>query len=215
MSSSLSLSREAVREYDRKAIERGIPGSVLMENAARGAFELLIGLGATGPVAIMCGKGNNGGDGFVMARLLHERKIAVHVELLADPGELTGDAAWAFEPLGELGINVRRADDNALAERLRGCQWIVDGLLGTGMRGQVRAPYDTVIEAINGAGGQVLAIDLPSGLDCDRGIPLGPTVRADHTATFVARKLGFDNPESEQYTGQVHVIDIGAGPLLP
>jgi NAD(P)H-hydrate epimerase len=211
---AISLSRQAVREYDREAIARGIPGPVLMENAARGAVELLTSLGAHGPITIVCGKGNNAGDGFVMARLLAELGFHVELELAIDPALLTGDAALAFAPLAHYPIQTHILEapfEEGLLTRLRRGQWIVDALLGTGTQGAIREPFSSVIEVVNRARRRVLSVDLPSGLDCDSGEPLGPTIRANHTATFVARKLGFDNRASERYTGKVHVIPIGAG----
>jgi NAD(P)H-hydrate epimerase len=203
-----ALTRDAVRAFDKVAIAAGIPGPVLMENAARGAVDLLLSLGVTGPVSVVCGKGNNGGDGFAMARLLHARSVPVSVELVASSDELTGDARTAFTPLGWLGVPCHPCDQELIG-RLRRSAWIIDAVLGTGTRGEVRAPFAGVIETINEARRPVLAVDLPSGLDCDSGLPLGPTVRAQHTATFVARKLGFDHLSSERYTGKVHVISIG------
>jgi NAD(P)H-hydrate epimerase len=102
---------------------------------------------------------------------------------------------------------------------LANSDWIVDALFGTGLSGPVRTPMDRVIELINASGKRVLAVDIPSGLDCDTGEPLGATIRAEHTVTFVAAKLGFRNPASQQFTGHVHVVDIGIGtqfgPLQP
>lgn len=210
MSFSRNLSRDDVRTYDRVAIERGIPGPVLMENAAGGAARLLMSLGARGPIAIVCGKGNNGGDGFVMARILAAHGFPVEIVLMGPSSELAGDAAIAFAPLRHLGIAISPVDDRLL-QRLYRSEWIVDALLGTGTRGEIRPAFGQVIETINRARRSVFAIDLPSGLDCDSGVPLGPTVRARHTATFVARKQGFDHPASEAFTGKVHVIPIGAG----
>ena len=202
-----SMSREEARAYDRDAMGRGIPGLVLMENAARGVVELLTGLGAYGPIGIVCGKGNNAGDGFAIARLLAGLGFGVSVELLCDPSEFTGDAAGAYAPLTSLPIEIARFDDQCGA-RLRRRQWLVDALLGTGARGAVRAPFGAAIEALGSAGRPVLAVDVPSGLDCETGRPLGPTVRARHTATFVARKRGFEAPDSRPFTGKVHVVDI-------
>lgn len=215
MTYSQSLTRDQIRRYDQIAMELGIPGPVLMENAARGAVEILLRLGLNGPVSIVCGKGNNGGDGFVMARWLHALERPVSVELWANPEELTGDAAIAFAPLAKLGVRIHRAGDDTLS-RLLGSQWVVDALLGTGAKGEVRPPFDQAISQINESGRSVLAVDLPSGLDCDLGSPLseaGPVVRADHTVTFVARKRGFDHPESVAWTGTVHVVSLGVGYL--
>lgn len=209
-----SLTRAEVRDIDRRAIEGiGIPGIVLMENAGRGAAELLVSLGVEGRVAICAGKGNNGGDGFVIARHLENRGYAVQVLLFADPQGLRGDAATNYGILRAGGTPMlvvdADADSGNWARQLRDCAWIADALLGTGTQGAIRDPMLSHIQRINDAGRPVLAIDLPSGLDCDTGHPLGACVRASHTATFVARKRGFDTPSVEQWTGEVHVIDIG------
>jgi NAD(P)H-hydrate epimerase len=201
------LTREQVRAIDRRAIEEfGVPGIVLMENAGRGAAEVLLALGARGPVLACCGKGNNGGDGFVIARHLDNRGLPVRVLLFAKPEELTGDAAINFTIIRRSRVpwEVRNGPP------LEAAEWIVDALFGTGLAGAVRPPFDAVIAAINSGGAKVLAVDIPSGLDCDTGEPLGPTVRADHTVTFVAAKKGFENPASQQWVGAIHVVDIGA-----
>ncbi|HET6323221.1 MAG TPA: NAD(P)H-hydrate epimerase [Planctomycetaceae bacterium] len=207
------LTRDEVREVDRRAIEDlGLPGIVLMENAGRGAAELLIQLGIDGPVTIVAGKGNNGGDGFVIARHLANHGIDVRVLLFADPHELAGDALTNYRVLCASGLSTRNCAEGGSADWdgvLRSGSWIVDSLLGTGTQGTVREPFATVIEQINAAGVAVFAVDLPSGLDCDTGQPLGPCVRAAHTATFVAPKHGFGAPGAAAYTGTVHVIDIG------
>jgi NAD(P)H-hydrate epimerase len=210
------LTRAQVREVDRLAIhEFGVPGIVLMENAGRGAAELLIRLGVHAPVAFCCGKGNNGGDGFVIARHLDIHRYPVRVLLFADPAALTGDAAVNLHILQRAEIPVRVFAGQAVsAEELRRelgeCEWVVDALFGTGLSGSVRAPFDTVIETINQSSLRIFAVDIPSGLDCDTGVPLGPTIRAQHTASFVALKKGYANPAAREWTGQVHVLDIGA-----
>jgi NAD(P)H-hydrate epimerase len=206
------LTRAQVRDIDRRAIEAfGVPGVVLMENAGRGAAELLLSLGARGPVAICCGKGNNGGDGFVIARHLDNREIAVRVLLFARPDQLTGDAAINCRIIEQTGIPLMTEPDTAtLTTTLAQAAWIVDALFGTGLTGAVRPPLDGVIGAINSSGKPVLAVDIPSGLDCDTGLPLGATVRAAHTVTFVAPKIGFAQPAAREWLGQVHVVDIGA-----
>ncbi|MBI5759587.1 MAG: NAD(P)H-hydrate epimerase [Planctomycetales bacterium] len=211
------LSRDAVRDIDRRAIaELGLPGVVLMENAGRGAAELLLRLGMRGPVVICCGKGNNGGDGFVIARHLDLHGVATRVLLFCEPADVTGDAAINLRVLQAAKFDLRllsaTPDATELARELAAADWIVDALLGTGTRGDIREPYVTAINAINAVharGVKVFAVDLPSGLDCDTGHPLGPCVEADHTATFVAPKLGFVAPGASKFTGQVHVIDIG------
>lgn len=207
-----SLTRDEVRDVDCRAIEEfGLPGIVLMENAGRGAAELLIELGIDGPVMIAAGKGNNGGDGFVIARHLEIRGFEVRVLLFADPRELTGDALTNYHVLSAAGTPIRvcLGPDAVWKADLRSADWIVDALLGTGTKGSVREPFVTVIEEINASGVGVFAVDLPSGLDCDTGRPLGPCIKAVHTATFVAPKRGFEAPGAATYTGQVHVIGIG------
>lgn len=210
-----SLTRAQVREVDRRAIEEfGLPGLVLMENAGRSAAELLIQLLVAGPVTIVCGKGNNAGDGFVIARHLEIRGFDVEILLASPADSLAGDAAVFFNVLLKAGCRLRDLSNadavdwrQALTSSSTG--WIVDALLGTGLTGPAREPCATAIDAINQQRRPVFAVDLPSGLDCDTGTPTGPCVRAAHTGTFVARKIGFDNPASEQWTGQVHVLDIG------
>jgi NAD(P)H-hydrate epimerase len=212
------LSREQARALDRRAIEEfGVPGVVLMENAGRGAAELLRALGIRGLVAICCGGGNNGGDGFVIARHLHNQQVPVRLLLFGRPEELTGDAAINFHVIARLGLSIavfagNHVEGEALHRELRRAEWVVDALFGTGLTGPVRAPFDAVIAAINAAGAKVLAVDIPSGLDCDTGQPLGPTVRATHTVTFLAQKKGFANPAAQEWLGHVHVADIGFVP---
>lgn len=212
------ISRDEVRRVDERAInEYGLPGMVLMENAARGCVEWLCEQGVSGPVVICAGKGNNGGDGSVMARHLANRGVDVRLLLFCDPQNLRGDAAINFNVLVHAKANIKTftqapAEDELAAE-FRDADWIVDALLGTGTQGALKEPFVTVISAINAANAKVFAVDLPSGMDCDTGEPCDPQrglcVRADCTATFVARKLGFENPGSRVWTGEVRVIDIG------
>jgi NAD(P)H-hydrate epimerase len=210
------LSREQVRAIDRRAIEEfGVPGLVLMENAGRGAAGVLLSLGARGPVVVCCGKGNNGGDGSVIARHLDNRAAPVRVLLFARAEELTGDAAINYDILRRSGVPTEARGGQpvageALRRELAAAEWVVDALFGTGLAGAVRPPFDAVIGAINASGAKVLAVDIPSGLDCDTGEPLGATVRAQHTVTFVAMKKGFARPAAREWLGQVHVADIGA-----
>jgi NAD(P)H-hydrate epimerase len=210
----MSLSCQQARELDRLAIEEfGIPGIVLMENAGRAMAELLVRLGINGRVIICCGKGNNGGDGFVIARWLDAWKNATHVMLFCKPEELTGDAATNCRIAQKcdlpMSIPPKSLDGATLRDQLAGADWIVDALFGSGLRGPVRSPYDRVIDAINATSARVLAVDIPSGLDGDTGQPLGPTIRASQTATIVAAKKGFEKPTALEWTGEIHVIDIG------
>jgi NAD(P)H-hydrate epimerase len=212
------LTRTQVREIDRRAIEDfGVPSIVLMENAGRGAAELGWRLFGPGPVAICCGKGNNAGDGLVIARHLDNRQVAVRVLLLARPEELSEDAVINFNIISRSALPISVCvpyDDAALQRELASTAWIVDALFGTGLSGAVRPPFDQVIAAINVSGRPVLAVDIPSGLDCDTGQPLGATVQATHTVTFVAEKMGFAQPTARPWLGQVSVVDIGAPRIL-
>ena len=210
------LSRDEVRALDRRAIDEfGVPGVVLMENAGRGAVEVLRELGVSGRVVLCCGKGNNGGDGFVMARHLDNHRVPVRVLLFARPEELAGDAAVNYAIIARAGLPIEvfaasPLDEKHLQGELAAADWVVDALFGTGLAGPVRPPFDRVIAAINACPARVLGVDIPSGLDCDTGRPLGSTVRARHTVTFVAQKKGFAEPAAQEWLGQVHVVGIGA-----
>jgi NAD(P)H-hydrate epimerase len=202
------LTREQVRSIDRKAVEDyGMSGLVLMENAGRGCSDKLCEIGIVGKVVIVCGKGNNGGDGFVIARHLAARGHFVRVMLAAKPDELQGDAAANYAVLKSAGFPIVGIE--RLIEELPNADWIVDALLGTGASGDPRSPISGVIAQINNVNARKLAVDLPSGLDCDTGIPGNPTFRADHTCTFVAPKVGFANPAAKEFVGTVSVHDIG------
>src|SRR5262249_22140346 len=153
---------------DRRAIEElGVPGVVLMENAGRSAAELLVHLGCRGPVAICCGKGNNGGDGFVIARHLDNHGIPVRVLLFARPEAWTGDAAVNYQIVARSGLPTKvyageSWDDKSLQADLQNAEWIVDALFGTGLTGPVRRPLDRVVAAINASQARILAVDIPS-----------------------------------------------------
>jgi NAD(P)H-hydrate epimerase len=207
-----------VREVDRLAIEEfGVPGVVLMENAGAGMARILETAGVPGLVAIVCGKGNNGGDGFVVARHLDAAGYAVNLLLACEPGEVHGDAAVNLEVVTRSGLAIEFLAGKGQAaweQALAGASWIVDALLGTGAIGAPSGTVLTAIDAINavcGRGGvRVAAVDLPSGLDCDTGVAAGACVRADLTVTFVAPKLGFATAGAPAFTGAVHVVGIGA-----
>jgi len=204
----------------------GLPGIVLMENAGRNAARVIrrdvLGAGRGGRVAIVCGAGNNGGDGFCIGRHLANCGVDVKIYLAADPGRVGGDAATNLQIVRRMGLPLTDLRDvqqiHPAMEQWQACDAIIDALLGTGFAGEVRGPLDRVIEAINaaraaaGPGGRplVVAVDVPSGLDADSGRPSNVAVRADLTITMVARKVGFDAPTAAPYTGRVVVVDIGA-----
>jgi len=214
-----TCTREQVREVDRRAIEEyGIPGIALMENAGRAAAEIaanMLGEAFGMRAVIFCGKGNNGGDGYVIARHLHNRGAKVNLVLACEPSAIPGD--------GDAGINlsiaramgiplqsVKTEGDPADAAAATGqADMVVDALLGTGLQGDVRDPYLSLIRLINAADAPVLSVDIPSGLDANTGNVLRAAVRATKTATFVLPKRGFYLREGPSHTGQVAVIDIG------
>ncbi len=215
--SRITITRDQARRVDQRAIdEYGITGLVLMENAGRGVADCLCQLidDDSRRVVICCGKGNNAGDGFVIARHLDLRGYDARVLLWAEPAELTGDAAANFQILEKTDVPIEvfgnRHDPQRLEAQLSGATWIVDALLGTGARGEPRPPLDAVIDQLNGSGVPILAVDLPSGLDCDTGDAADHTIRATVTCTFLAVKVGFTAPDADQYTGRTDVLDIGA-----
>ncbi len=213
------LARREVRDLDRVAIDEfGVAGVVLMENAGAGVAALLGRLGAAGPFAIACGRGNNGGDGLVIARHLEAAGHAVRLLLAAAVEAYAGDAAINLEICRRSGLPITclaDADEVAWGRQLDGAAWIVDALLGTGAAGPPRGGVAAAIAAVNRRRAvdervRVVAVDLPSGLDADTGATPGPCVRADVTATFVAEKQAFANPQAAEFTGPVHVLGIGA-----
>ena len=196
-----TLTRKQVRQVDRRAIEHyGMSGLVLMENAGRGTVDVIERIGIDGPVVVLCGRGNNGGDGFVIARHLELRGFSVRVLLFTDPTGLSGDAEANFKILEKCGLPIEVVTETSRpeepADNLNDADWIIDALLGTGATGDPRPPYD-------------LAVDLPSGLDCDSGEAAHPAFRAHHTCTFVAAKPGFFAPGASEFTGKIHIVDIG------
>lgn len=212
--SEIVLTRRQIRSVDPIAIkEFGMCGLVLMENAGRGCVDTMLRIGVAGPVTICCGKGNNAGDGFVMVRHLDMHRIPVKVLLWCDPEQLIGDAAENFRILAASQIPFismsQTYNADHLAELLGDSEWIVDALLGTGAIGDPRPPLDQVIAQLNRYPAKKLAVDLPSGLDCDTGEPAANTFRADHTCTFVAAKPAFSVESARPFIGQVHVVDIG------
>jgi NAD(P)H-hydrate epimerase len=220
------LNREQSRRVDRIAIdEYGIPGIVLMENAARGATDVALetlAANRAGPVAVVCGGGNNGGDGYAIARLLHNRGCAVNVVAVGDPQRLGGDAAINFRIVEKMKLpRVDVLDASALPQLAAACanaRLIVDAILGTGFSGALKPHLAAVIGALNEVAARnaipVLAVDVPSGLDCETGLSSEPTVRAARTVTFAALKTGFENPRAQEFLGVVSVADIGVPPEI-
>jgi ADP-dependent NAD(P)H-hydrate dehydratase / NAD(P)H-hydrate epimerase len=203
------------RALDQWAIsEPGIPGLELMERAGSGLAELVYERVPTGIVVVVCGKGNNGGDGFVAARILRGRGREVRVLMLADPGELRGDALANFERLDGA------PPELFSAAALAGASGIVDAILGTGSSGVPREPAASAIDAINAASDAavVVACDVPSGVDASTGEISGAAIRARATATFHAAKPGLWIAPGKSHAGDLVVVDIGippGGPVEP
>ncbi|GAB6158432.1 NAD(P)H-hydrate dehydratase [Desulfotomaculum varum] len=207
---------EEMKKIDRQAIEQyGIPGVVLMENAGLRVVEVIqeILSDIKGKVfSILVGKGNNGGDGLVAARHLHNRGGQVKVLLLADPEEFQGDARanlTIWQKMGQPIYQVNQVNGiNILKLALLNTDLIVDALYGTGFRGSVNEKTGRVIELINNSSLPVVAVDIPSGLEADTGRANGPCIRATHTVTFGIPKLGLVVEPGAGYAGQLHVVDI-------
>ena len=205
-----------VRMLDSIAIERyGISGLALMENAgyraAREAF-LMLADSARERVVVLCGRGNNGGDGFVIARYLAGWGVHVDVWLFGTAGQVFDDAQVNLDFVQKAGLEVRELDGTGAAEALppvlAETDLVVDALLGTGLARPLRTEMLAVVGAINAAGKPVLAVDTPTGLDCDTGRPLGDVVRAQRTVTFGLPKQGFYVGEGPRVTGDIIVADI-------
>lgn len=202
------LTAAAMREADRRCIEElGIPGAVLMENAGRAVFGELAG----GPLGVVCGKGNNGGDGYVVARLALAAGYGVRVVLLAVREAITGDARTFLDVYERLGGQVVVAETPGAAARavrdLADCAVLVDAILGTGFTGEVHGAPRAAIE--NWPAAPTIAVDIPSGLHADTGEAPGPCIRAATTVTMQYAKQGFAAPTAKAFLGRLVVADIG------
>ncbi len=216
------VSAEDIRELDRRTIEDiGIPGAVLMENAGRGATKILcehFNDLHKGLVSIVCGGGNNGGDGFVIARYLQQRGIQVKVFLLTEPDRISGDARIYFGVLQQLKVPVQIVSQSGLTNEILQ-EWqksvcIVDAIFGTGLSREVTGLYRQAIEGIQASKRPVLAVDIPSGINADNGKVQGVAVRAECTATFGLPKRGLYLYPAVDFSGRIECVDIGIPPHL-
>jgi ADP-dependent NAD(P)H-hydrate dehydratase / NAD(P)H-hydrate epimerase len=246
------LTRAQMRAFDKYAIETcHVPGVVLMENAGRGAADVLSamieesrhrvrrgpsdallsararafpvrhvqspGQPATYPldarVVVVCGTGNNGGDGFVVARHLYARGAEVEVYLAGKSEKVMGDARINHDAYIDLGGRFFELPEGAsldpLGDALSRADFVIDALFGTGLDRPISGHLAEVIVVLNGASCRAVALDIPSGLDADSGSPLGIAVRADETVTFGHLKIGMLTPEGARLSGNVHVVDLG------
>lgn len=208
------LTRKQVRRIDELAQRRyGLAGLVLMENAGRGAAQVIDReFGPGGSALIVCGTGNNGGDGLVIARHLHNAGWEVRVLIADDPESMSPDCAANDRVVRAMGLEraVNENEFEGFLGRAGKDTVVVDALLGTGFHGVVRPALADLIEHLNTMSkASTVAIDVPSGLDCDTGEPGGTAIRADLTITFVAMKPGFFTESGKQYAGRCEVVDIG------
>jgi NAD(P)H-hydrate epimerase len=211
------LNAAQMREADKRAIQDiGIPSLVLMENAGRqtvAAMESMYGDLPERHVGILCGRGNNGGDGFVVARTLAQRGVDVSVFLIGRVADVRGDARVNLEILGRLGLTVVEVADSQAWElhfsELSNCTLIVDAIFGTGLNAPVSGLIESVIADVNASAIPVVAIDLPSGLSADSHEPIGPSIDAGLTVTLAAPKLALVLPPAETHAGDIVIADIG------
>jgi NAD(P)H-hydrate epimerase len=210
-----SISVKQAQAFDRKAQQKlGIPSIILMENAGRGVAEEALKMGnrkweiGNGMrVAVVCGMGNNGGDGLVAARHLLNAGIKVQVHLVGRISKLKPDPKINLNILRKMGqkiVKVRSVKDLKGIEKM---DLIIDAIFGIGLSSEVREPYASIIDLLNRSGKPILAVDVPSGLDADTGKVLGSAIKARRTVTFVASKKGFS--KAGRYCGKIVIRDIG------
>src|SRR5437867_172585 len=211
------LNAAQMREADRRTIEEiGIPSLVLMENAGRQAVAAMEAMHSDlfeRQVAVLCGRGNNGGDGFVVARTLTQRGIEAMVFLLGSVAEVRGEARTNLEILGRVGLTVVEITNAQEWElhfsEVSECDLIVDAIVGTGFQGQLSGLLETVVADVNGLGVPVVAIDLPTGVSADSHEVAGEAIEASMTVTLAAPKIPLILPPADAYAGDLVIADIG------
>lgn len=207
------LRPDEMKKMDVETIDNGFPGLLLMDTAGRGVADYARQYLEDGDeVLIFCGKGHNGGDGFVSARFLDMWGYNVNIILLANKNDLTGEPQTNFRICQLRDINIMQYDNlkqERIIEYLRKSGLVIDALLGTGLKGNVRGNYITVINLINNYSEQVLAVDIPSGLDGEKGVVLGTAVKADITVTMAFAKLGLCVYPGINYRGKLEIVDLG------
>ena len=211
------LNTQQMREADRRTIDEvGIPSIVLMENAGRqavAAMEAAFDDLPTSRVGVLCGRGNNGGDGFVIARTLIQRGVETAVFLLGSVADVRGDARTNLEVLGRIGLTVVEITDAQQWElhftEISECDLLVDAILGTGFQGRLSGLLETVVADVNGLGAPVIAVDLPTGLSADSHEVDGEAVEASMTVTLAAPKIPLVLPPADTHAGDLVIADIG------
>lgn len=210
-----TLTREQTKIVDNYIInELGLPSVILMENAGHGIAQYLLTLQPNNKVIVCSGKGNNGGDGYVVARYLNLHKIDVEVYIFAHENDIKGDAKIHLDIIKKIGIPIQYFDPSninldTLLNNLNKAEWIIDGLFGTGLATHLDAFYCDLINTINKTTSKILSIDVPSGLDCDTGQPFGASIKANVTCTLLSMKKGFLSMRSQNYFGKIKIINLG------
>ncbi len=204
-----SVSVRKMQEMDRKAIEEiGIPSIVLMENAGRCVSEIamdMLGPGSRKRVAIFCGTGNNGGDGFVAARHLTRRGIEVSVLIVGEKVRIKNDSRINLGILGKTGTEIREIDSPVDLDM----DLVIDAIFGIGLKGKVKEPAKGIIAGLNKNNAPIISVDVPSGLDADTGEVLGKAIKATKTVTMQFPKKGFCINQGPEHVGEVVAVDIG------
>lgn len=209
------MTRQQVRDYDKFAIEQmGVPGIILMENAGKNCADIIMDhleQARASKVCIFCGTGNNGGDGYVIARHLENAGYKTLTIIIGDTDKIQGDALINLNIIIRMGLEITNisADYEDIKSFAENCDLIIDAIFGTGLQGSLSPEYISIINQINESEKEIIAVDIPSGLDCDRGLPLGSAIKAVKTVTFVALKEGFSNIKAKKHTGLVYVAPIG------
>ena len=208
------VTAEQIKNIDRRAIEEfGIPGPVLMENAAAAVMaemeKFFHGLDGM-KVGIICGRGNNGGDGLALARRLNIHGVPVRVALLASFGAVKGDAKINLSILRKMGVEIaQNASSRVISDIVSWSDILVDALFGVGLSAPLKGIYAFAVELMNASGRPLVAIDMPTGINADTGDVMGSAVRADLTVTFALPKRGLALYPGAQYAGTVRIADIG------
>jgi hydroxyethylthiazole kinase-like uncharacterized protein yjeF len=211
-----AVSVSQMRRFDQHAIRHlGMPSMLLMEHAGKGVANVVQALikGSRGWILVLCGKGNNGGDGLVAARHLWNQGIRVTIGYTHSERKMSEDTRLHFQIARKLKIPRvylgNRSAQTRFFSQAKKCRMVIDALLGTGLKSAPKSPYDTLISWVNHQKALVLSVDIPSGLNGDRGTLLGEAIQADMTVTCGLPKLGFYRAMGPRYTGRLFVVDIG------
>lgn len=205
-----------MKKIDQTARDKfGIPALLLMENAGRAAAHEALSIlkrRRSGRISILCGYGNNGGDGFVAARHLLNENMKVDLYLIGRAKPLSPEAKVNFDILKKMGLKVMRIyrsrQAQALSQKIKKCGLAIDAIFGIGLRGRLDIFYQVLFENLNSCGVPILAIDIPSGLDADTGSVLGSAIKAKYTVTMGLPKKGFRRKNAKKYLGKLTVADI-------